>query len=140
MFSKTKKLIDQHQALCKTKVVDWALAEQLAFGSLLLEGNSVRVSGQDSQRGTFPHRHAVIKDQKTEDLHIPLDHLKKDQGKFMIYNSLLSEYGVLAFEFGYSIAQPNALVIWKAQFGDFANSAQIVMTNLFVHLKLNGNE
>ncbi len=128
MFSKTKKIIDARNKLyTKDKKADWGMAELLAFGSLLQEGHPVRVSGQDSQRGTFSHRHAVIKDTQTEDTLVPLNNIQPDQGDFTIYNSLLSEYGVLAFEYGYSIADPNALVIWEAQFGDFANGAQIVM-------------
>ena len=128
LFSKSKKLLTAREALySKEKKVDWALAELLAFGSLLADGHKVRVSGQDSQRGTFSHRHSVIKDESTEEHYIPLNNISKNQGKLQVYNSLLSEYGVLAFEFGYSIANPNSLVVWEAQFGDFANGAQVVM-------------
>ena len=91
------------------------------------EGENVRISGQDVQRGTFSHRHAVITLQETEEKYVPLQNLKEDQGKLDIYNSLLSEYGVLGFEFGYSMAAPKGLVIWEAQFGDFANGAQIII-------------
>lgn len=106
--------------------VDWGMGELLAYGSLLWEGTSVRLSGQDCCRGTFSHRHAMLMDQIKEQEYVPLDHLKADQGRFDVYNSSLSEYAVLGFEFGYSIANPQALVLWEAQFGDFANGAQII--------------
>ncbi len=109
------------------KEVNWATAELLAYGSILAEGNIVRLSGQDVQRGTFSHRHAVLHDVETNDSYSNLEHIQEDQGPFMIYNSLLSEYAVLGFEFGYSMANPNALVIWEAQFGDFANGAQVII-------------
>ena len=128
LFSKTKKIIDARKKLFfDTKKIDWALAELLAFGSLLQDGHNVRVSGQDSQRGTFSHRHAVIKDQETEASYIPLNNITSKQAELSIYNTLLSEYGVMAFEFGYSLASPSSLVIWEAQFGDFSNGAQIVI-------------
>jgi 2-oxoglutarate dehydrogenase E1 component len=128
LYSKTKKLISSRKDLYfKQQKVDWALAEQLAFGSLLIESHPVRVSGQDSQRGTFSHRHAVIKDVETEAPYIPLNHISSTQANLDIFNSLLSEYGVLAFEYGYSLASAASLVIWEAQFGDFANGAQIVI-------------
>lgn len=107
--------------------VDWGMGELLAYGSLLWEGTSVRLSGQDSCRGTFSHRHALLMDQVKEQGYIPLKFLKKGQGRFDVYNSPLSEYAVLGFEFGYSIANPDALVVWEAQFGDFANGAQIII-------------
>jgi len=111
--------------------IDWAMAEHLAFGALLDEGFPVRLSGQDVQRGTFSHRHAVIVDQQTENKYIPLNHLGKNEKgqrpeQIEIVNSLLSEYAVLGFEYGYSLANPHALVLWEAQFGDFANGAQIM--------------
>ncbi|MBA3816282.1 MAG: 2-oxoglutarate dehydrogenase E1 component [Parachlamydiaceae bacterium] len=109
------------------RLVDWGMAELLAYGTLLWEGNSVRLSGQDSCRGTFSHRHAMLMDQVKEQGYIPLQHLKPDQGHFDVFNSFLSEYAVLGFEFGYSIANPDCLVIWEAQFGDFANGAQIII-------------
>ena len=127
LFNKMKKLIDQRSQLIKNKEVDWALAELLAFGSLLNEGHPVRITGQDSQRGTFSHRHAVIKDFENESHYIPLNNISKNQAKLQVYNSLLSEYCCMGFEFGYSLASPQSLVIWEAQFGDFANGAQIVI-------------
>ncbi|CAM9709198.1 unnamed protein product [Ectocarpus sp. 4 AP-2014] len=122
--------------------VDWGTAEALAFGTLLLEGNHVRLTGQDVQRGTFSHRHAVLHDQETNETHTPLNHLAKScipslpisdistapdaQAKFTVRNSILSEFGVLGFEMGYSLENPNALCLWEAQFGDFANGAQVI--------------
>ncbi len=107
--------------------IDWALAEALAFGSLVLEGTPVRLSGQDSGRGTFSQRHAVFYDYEDGHEYCPLAHLSPDQAPFQVYDSLLSENAVLGFEFGYSIANPMALVMWEAQFGDFANGAQVVI-------------
>jgi 2-oxoglutarate dehydrogenase E1 component len=107
--------------------VDWGCAEALAFASLLNENYHVRLSGQDVERGTFSHRHSVLVDQETEARHIPLQHISPDQAKYIVCNSHLSEYGVLGFELGYSYESPNALVLWEAQFGDFANGAQIII-------------
>jgi 2-oxoglutarate dehydrogenase E1 component len=107
--------------------IDWALGEFLAFGSLLLDGKGVRLAGQDCQRGTFSHRHAVWVDQKSAKRYFPLQHLSEKQGPFFVYNSILSEFGVLGFEFGYSLSAPHHLVLWEAQFGDFANGAQIII-------------
>jgi 2-oxoglutarate dehydrogenase E1 component len=115
------KMIDEGQG------IDWATAEALAFGTLLVEGFKVRLSGQDSERGTFSQRHSVLMDQVTEKKYTPLKHLRKGQAEFEVINSMLSEEAVLGFEYGYSLAEPNALVLWEAQFGDFANGAQVVI-------------
>lgn len=109
------------------KNIDWSTAEALAFGSLVAEGHHVRISGQDVERGTFSQRHSVFHDQKTEDTYTPLQNISKDQGKFVISNSSLSEFGALGFEYGYSLTSPNAFVMWEAQFGDFANNAQCII-------------
>jgi 2-oxoglutarate dehydrogenase E1 component len=106
--------------------IDWATAEALAFGTLLKEGHPVRLSGQDSERGTFSQRHSVLFDQETEERHTPLNHLGGSQARYEVLNSMLSEEAVLGFEYGYSAAEPNALTLWEAQFGDFANGAQVV--------------
>jgi len=112
--------------------VDWAFAEALAFGSLVVEGTHVRLSGQDSSRGTFSQRHAVFSDYEDGHEYCPLQHIAPDQARFEVYDSLLSEYAVLGFEFGYSLGDPLALVIWEAQFGDFANGAQIMIDQFLV--------
>jgi 2-oxoglutarate dehydrogenase E1 component len=109
------------------KKIDWGTAEHLAFASLLIEGHPVRISGEDSKRGTFSHRHSAIVDQTNEETYIPLSHLDPNQAPFYAYNSSLSEYAVMGFEFGYSMQALDALVIWEAQFGDFANGAQIMI-------------
>jgi 2-oxoglutarate dehydrogenase E1 component len=106
--------------------IDWATAEALAFCSLLMEGHPVRLSGQDSERGTFSQRHSVLVDQENEDRYIPFNHLGERQARFEVVNSMLSEEAVLGFEYGYTLAEPNALTLWEAQFGDFANGAQVV--------------
>lgn len=126
-FSKTQKIVDDRIKLISSGKIDWALAEQLAYGTLILEGHSVRVSGQDSMRGTFAHRHAghVIED--SDQLFFPLKQLNNKKADFVILNSPLSEYGVLGFEYGYSMAVPNGLNIWEAQFGDFLNVAQVII-------------
>ncbi|KKA29560.1 hypothetical protein TD95_001683 [Thielaviopsis punctulata] len=109
------------------KNIDWPTAEALAFGTLVAEGHHVRISGQDVERGTFSQRHAVFHDQETEDQYTPLQHISEDQAKFVVSNSSLSEFGVLGFEYGYSLSSPNAYVMWEAQFGDFANNAQCII-------------
>lgn len=125
---KIVKLFRDRSTMVTEDRLDWALGELLAYGTLLLEGSHIRLSGQDVRRGTFSHRHAAIVSEDAEEDYIPLNHLAEDQkAKFVAYNSLLSEYGVLGFEYGYSITNPNNLVIWEAQFGDFANGAQIMM-------------
>jgi 2-oxoglutarate dehydrogenase E1 component len=112
--------------------IDWGQAEALAFGSLLVEGIPIRLTGQDSERGTFSHRHAVLHDVNTGETHTPLQNLDEQTASFEIYNSPLSEYACLGFEYGYSIAAPEALVLWEAQFGDFVNGAQIVIDQFIV--------
>jgi 2-oxoglutarate dehydrogenase E1 component len=132
-LKKVEKLLQEKIKLMEAEQkVDWATAELMAYGSLLLDGNIVRMSGQDVQRGTFSHRHAVIRDEQTNKGHNRLNHFAEGQEKFRIYNSLLSEYGVLGFEYGYAMANPNALVIWEAQFGDFCNGAQTMIDQFIV--------
>jgi 2-oxoglutarate dehydrogenase E1 component len=122
------KLLKQRKDMFqKDKSLNWAAAELLAYGSILQEGKIVRLSGQDCERGTFSHRHAVIRDAETNQPYNSLANISEKQGPFYIYNSLLSEYGVMGFEFGYAMANPNALTIWEAQFGDFANGAQTMI-------------
>lgn len=120
-------LTDREEMGRGEKPIDWGYAENLAYASLLTEGYAVRISGQDSGRGTFFHRHAVLHDQKTGTTYLPLQTLDKDQASFLVVNSTLSEEAVLGFEYGYASAEPRALVIWEAQFGDFANGAQVVI-------------
>lgn len=127
-YPKVVKVIESRRELYeKNSQIDWAMGEQLAFASLLYEGSSVRLTGQDSERGTFSHRHSVLKDTVNEKLYIPLDNCREREARFRVYNSMLSEYAVLGFEYGYSLARPHSLVIWEAQFGDFANGAQIII-------------
>jgi 2-oxoglutarate dehydrogenase E1 component len=114
-------------ALSSGGPIDWAFAESLAFGSLLLEGTPVRLSGQDVRRGTFSHRHAVFYDYETRERYIPLANLSPGQAKFCVYNSLLSEFAVLGFDYGYSLSYPSMLLMWEAQFGDFSNGAQVII-------------
>jgi len=130
--SKLKRLLDKRLAAIESgKGIDWANAEALAMASILLEGFPIRLSGQDVGRGTFSQRHSVIFDAQTGQPYTPLNNLQGQKAKFMVYNSLLAEAGVLGFEYGYSITQPNTLVLWEAQFGDFANNAQCVI-DLFI--------
>ena len=122
-----KLLADKNKLLETENKIDWATGELLAYASILVDGKIVRMSGQDVQRGTFSHRHAVLRDEETNKPYNRLKDLSEGQEKFRIYNSLLSEYGVLGFEYGYAMANPNALVIWEAQFGDFCNCAQTMI-------------
>ncbi|WP_418638548.1 2-oxoglutarate dehydrogenase E1 component [Winogradskyella sp.] len=124
---KIQRLIESRQTMFDENRLDWAMAEHLAYGSILLEGNDVRISGQDVERGTFSHRHAVVKVEDSEEEIILHNTLSDTQGKFFIYNSLLSEYGVVGFDYGYAMASPKTLTIWEAQFGDFSNGAQIML-------------
>ncbi len=126
-ISKIEKLINDRKVMFETNKLDWAMAEYMAYGSLMLEGYDVRISGQDVERGTFSHRHAVIKVEDSEEEVVLLSQLKDAKGKFRIYNSLLSEYAVLGFDYGYALASPKTLTIWEAQFGDFSNGAQIMI-------------
>lgn len=129
---KIKKILQEKEKIFEQEgKFDWATAELLAYASIVSEGKDVRMSGQDVRRGTFSHRHAVLRDEKTDETYNRLSNIGPNQGKLRIWNSLLSEYGALGFEYGYAMANPNALVIWEAQFGDFANGAQTI-TDQFV--------
>jgi 2-oxoglutarate dehydrogenase E1 component len=121
-----KLLERRREMVSKGEGIDWSMAEHLAFGTLVTDGFPVRLSGQDCERGTFSQRHSVLIDQETERRYTPLRHISPTQGRFEVINSMLSEEAVLGFEYGYSLAEPNALVAWEAQFGDFANGAQVV--------------
>jgi 2-oxoglutarate dehydrogenase E1 component len=125
-FKKIEKLFEDRTNMVAKQTFDWAMGELMAYGTLLKEGNPVRLSGEDVKRGTFSHRHAVLTLADSEEEYTPLNTLQTD-AKFSIYNSLLSEYGVLGFEYGYALANPNCLTIWEAQFGDFLNGAQIIV-------------
>ncbi len=127
-----KALPARLEAVAKEASVDWALAEALAVGSLLVEGVPVRLSGQDSERGTFSQRHMVWRDTETADPFVPLNHVRESQARLCVYNSPLSEASVLGFEYGYSWSEPNMLIMWEAQFGDFANGAQVVIDQFIV--------
>ncbi|MEX0988105.1 MAG: 2-oxoglutarate dehydrogenase E1 component [Bacteroidales bacterium] len=126
-ISKTKKLFEERRKMIREDRLDWALGEQLAYATLLLDGHPVRISGQDSMRGTFSHRHAGIVIEDSTENYIPLHHVSDKQAQFNIYNSPLNEYGVMGFEYGYAMATPNTLTIWEAQFGDFYNVAQVIV-------------
>lgn len=125
--ARVKPVLERRAKMAREGGIDWAFAELLAFGSLTLEGRLVRLAGQDSRRGTFVQRHAVLVDRKTGAEYTPLQNLSDDQGKFMVYDSVLSEFAALGFEYGYSVANSDALVLWEAQFGDFVNGAQPVI-------------
>jgi 2-oxoglutarate dehydrogenase E1 component len=122
-----RQLEAKKQAIESGEGIDWATGEALAFGTLLQEGHRVRLSGEDVQRGTFSHRHAYLVDQKTQAEYVPLNNIRSGQPRFEAFNSLLSEFGVLGFEYGYTLADPRTLVLWEAQFGDFANGAQVII-------------
>ncbi|WP_179021190.1 2-oxoglutarate dehydrogenase E1 component [Winogradskyella forsetii] len=124
---KIQRLVESRQTMFDEDKLDWAMAEHLAYGSILLEGNDVRMSGQDVERGTFSHRHGVVKVEDSEEEIVLHNHISDKQGRFFIYNSLLSEYGVVGFDYGYAMASPITLTIWEAQFGDFSNGAQIML-------------
>ncbi len=126
-FRKIEKLFEDRKKMVESRTFDWAMGELMAYGTLLEEGFRVRVSGQDVERGTFSHRHAVLTLEDSEEEYVPLAQLDKGDAKFDIYNSHLSEYGVLGFEYGYALANPMSLTIWEAQFGDFGNGAQIII-------------
>ena len=123
----TRQLLEKRKTIDTGENIDWATGEALAFGTLLAEGTPVRLSGQDSGRGTFSQRHSVLVDQTTEAKYLPLNHVASEQAHFEVIDSPLNEQGVLGFEYGYSSAEPNALVLWEAQFGDFANGAQVII-------------
>ena len=126
-FKKIKRIFDDRKKMIDENRLDWAMGELLAYASLLDEGTDIRMTGQDCERGTFSHRHAVIISEDGTKEHIPLQHISEKQGTFEIHNSLLSEFAVLGFEYGYSNMAPNALTIWEAQFGDFANGSQVTI-------------
>lgn len=126
-LKKVKRLLDNRKKAFEEGKLDWSLGELCAYGTLLMEEKSIRMSGQDVVRGTFSHRHSIIFDEKSNEGYNNLNHIQEKQAKFSIYNSLLSEYAVLGFEYGYSLARPNGLAIWEAQFGDFANGAQNII-------------
>ncbi|WP_292063249.1 thiamine pyrophosphate-dependent enzyme, partial [Brevundimonas sp. UBA7664] len=122
-----QRFMDNRAQMIETgEGIDWAMGEAMAFGTLCAEGTKIRLSGQDCERGTFSQRHTVLYDQETEERFIPLANISPTQGRYEVINSMLSEEAVLGFEYGYSLARPNALTLWEAQFGDFANGAQVI--------------
>ena len=126
-FKKVDRLLSDRRMMIHDDRLDWAMAELLAYGSLVKEGHPVRITGQDSERGTFAHRHVSFVVEGTDKKYFPLKHVEKEQAPFHAYNSLLSEYATMGFEYGYALAQPNGLTIWEAQFGDFSNVAQVII-------------
>ena len=132
MNPKLLRQLERRRETLEEGGIDWGQAEALAFASLLEDGIPIRLSGQDTERGTFSHRHLVFHDPRTGETYAPLQHLAHANASVEIYNSPLSEYAALAFEHGYSVAAPDALVLWEAQFGDFVNGAQIVVDQFIV--------
>lgn len=126
-FNKVNRIVSDRKMMVSENRLDWAMAELLAYGTLADEGHQVRLSGQDTERGTFAHRHASFVVEGTDEKYFPLKHISENQAEIYVYNSLLSEYAVMGFEYGYALAQPNALTIWEAQFGDFNNVAQVII-------------
>jgi 2-oxoglutarate dehydrogenase E1 component len=126
-INKISKIVTGRKTMYDNNVIDWGTAETLAYGTLLSEGYNVRMSGQDTERGTFSHRHAVVKVEDSEEEVTLLNNLQNETSRFQIYNSLLSEYAVLGFDYGYALTNPNTLTIWEAQFGDFSNGCQIII-------------
>ncbi len=129
-ITKISRLFEARLKMVENDALDWAMAELLAYATLLVEGHNIRISGEDVERGTFSHRHAVVKTEDREEEYVPLKQVS--ESRFDVYNSLLSEYGVLGFDYGYAMAAPNTLTIWEAQFGDFVNGAQIVIDQYLV--------
>ncbi len=140
LHPKLKTLLDRRKEVLKGAPIDWGFAETLAFGSLVLEGTPVRLSGEDVSRGTFTQRHLEFSDYETGEGYIPLQHLDPKQARFEVVDSLLSEYAVMGFEFGYSVADPLTLVLWEAQFGDFVNGAQIIIDQFIVSAEAKWNQ
>ena len=130
--AKLLKQLERRREAIREGGIDWGQGEALALASLLTEGIPIRLSGQDTERGTFSHRHAMLHDQRTGETHAPIQHLPDAAASIEIYNSPLSEYACLGFEYGYAVAAPDALVLWEAQFGDFVNGAQIVVDQFLV--------
>ncbi|MCC6816250.1 MAG: 2-oxoglutarate dehydrogenase E1 component [Saprospiraceae bacterium] len=139
VLPKVKRILDSSKKLFEEGKLDWALSELLAYGSILTEGMNVRMSGQDVKRGTFSHRHAVLYDEIHNTEYIRLNSLSSIQGRYLIYNSLLSEFAVLGFEYGYSLSNPQQLVVWEAQFGDFANGAQVIFDQFIATAEVKWN-
>ena len=140
LHPKLKGLVDKRRDVLKGAPIDWGFAETLAFGSLVLEGTPVRLSGEDVSRGTFTQRHLKFSDYDTGETYTPLKHLDPGQAKFEVVDSLLSEFAVVGYEFGYSVADPLTLVMWEAQFGDFANGAQIIIDQFVVSAEAKWNQ
>ncbi|HMG14309.1 MAG TPA: hypothetical protein VK590_02610 [Saprospiraceae bacterium] len=134
-LAKVYRLLKSKEDMIFNNQYDWAMGELLAYGTILLENKDVRLSGEDVKRGTFSHRHAIFRDANNENEYNRLENINEKQGRFMIYNSLLSEFGVLGFEYGYSLATPQSLVIWEAQFGDFINGAQTIVDQFILTAK-----